>query len=165
VLLVAGRKFLVAGKMFLIASKIFLIASKMPLIAGKLFGLHSGDGHVMWSLTYPPSQAPQHIFPWRSSHDIQRAPELIALHSSDSASSYSVVDAHTGRELSSAALSFSVSQVCLNPTMKEITPCRSPPADLLLCICASYIISVTLLLVRYCPNRFSNRELPRTVCT
>ena len=83
------------------------------LIAGKLFGLHSGDGHVMWSLTYPQNQAPQHIFPWRSSHDIQRAPQLIALHSSDSASSYSVVDAHTGQELGSAALSFPVSQVCL----------------------------------------------------
>lgn len=83
-------------------------------IAGKLFGLHSGDGHVMWSLTYPQSQAPQHIFPWRSSHDIQRSPELIALHSSDSSSSYSVVDAHNGQELSSAALSFPVSQVCLD---------------------------------------------------
>ncbi|KAL0052366.1 hypothetical protein WJX82_000955 [Trebouxia sp. C0006] len=85
--------------------------------SGKLFGLHSGDGHVMWSLTYPPSQAPQHIFPWRSSHDIQRAPELIALHSSDSASSYSVVDAHTGQELSSAALSFPVSQVLELPQL------------------------------------------------
>lgn len=135
--LIVSKKFMIASKMILIAIKMILIASKMFLIAGKLFGLHSGDGHVMWSLTYPQSQAPQHIFPWRSSHDIQRAPELIALHSSDSASSYSVVDAHTGQELSSAALSFSVSQVCLNPTMKEITPCRSPPADLLICICAS----------------------------
>lgn len=107
----------------------------MLLIAGKLFGLHSGDGHVMWSLTYPSSQAPQHIFPWRSSHDIQRAPELIALHSSDSASSYSVVDAHTGQELSSAALSFPVSQVCLGA--QELTLCRSSPLDLLICICAT----------------------------
>ncbi len=95
-------------------------------IAGKMFGLHSGDGHVMWSLTYPLSQAPQHIFPWRSSHDIQRAPELIALHSSDSASSYSVVDAHTGQELGSAALSFPVSQVCLDA--QENTRCLPFPS-------------------------------------
>jgi len=80
----------------------------------------------MWSLTYPLSQAPQHIFPWRSSHDIQRAPELIALHSSDSASSYSVVDAHTGQELGSAALSFPVSQVCLDA--QENTRCLPFPS-------------------------------------
>ncbi|KAA6420005.1 MAG: ER membrane complex subunit 1-like [Trebouxia sp. A1-2] len=93
--------------------KLLVLLSK----SGKLFGLHSGDGHVMWSLTYPQSQAPQHIFPWRSSHDIQRSPELIALHSSDSSSSYSVVDAHNGQELSSAALSFPVSQVLELPQL------------------------------------------------
>lgn len=76
-----------------------------------MFGLHSGDGHVMWSLTYPQSQAPQQIFSWRSSHDIQHAPELVALHSSESTSSYSIVNAHTGQEIGSGTLSFPVSQV------------------------------------------------------
>ncbi len=80
--------------------------------AGKLLGLHSGDGHVMWSLSYPHDEAPQQIFSWRSSHDLQRAPELVALHTSASASLYSIVNAHTGKEVGSGEIEFPVSQVC-----------------------------------------------------
>ena len=78
---------------------------------GKLLGLHSGNGHVMWSLAFPKGQSPQQMFLWRSSHDLQKAPELLTLHSSETTSSYSVVDAHTGREVSSGTVDFLVSQV------------------------------------------------------
>ena len=79
--------------------------------AGKMLGLHNGNGHVMWSLAFPPGQAPQQLFLWRSSHDLQRAPQVLALHSSETTSSYSIVDAHTGKEVSSGIVDISVSQV------------------------------------------------------
>ena len=81
------------------------------MLAGKLLGLHSGDGHVMWTLNFPQGQAPQRMFPWRSSHDLQKAPELLTLQSSESSSTYSVVDAHTGAELGSGSVNFPVTQV------------------------------------------------------
>ena len=76
------------------------------MFVGKLSGLHIGDGHVMWTLTYPEHQAPQQIFPWRSFHDLQRAPELLTLHSAAASSSYSVVNAHSGKALGSGKLAF-----------------------------------------------------------
>lgn len=85
--------------------------------AGKLSGLHSGDGHVMWSLTYPRHQVPQHILPWRSFHDLQRAPELLTMHSAAAFSSYSIVNAHSGRELGSGDISFPVIQVLELPQL------------------------------------------------
>lgn len=81
-------------------------------------GLHSGDGHVMWSLAFPEGQAPQQMFLWRSSHDLQKAPELLTLYSSETTTSYSIVDAHTGREVRSGTVDFPVSQVmysCVHP--------------------------------------------------
>ena len=83
----------------------------LAMLAGKLLGLHSGDGHGMWSLAYAPGQGPQHIFSWRTSHDVQLAPQLLALHSSESGSFYSIVNAHTGKEVGSGRLGFLVSQV------------------------------------------------------
>ncbi|KAL3141461.1 hypothetical protein ABBQ32_005026 [Trebouxia sp. C0010 RCD-2024] len=79
--------------------------------AGKMLGLHNGNGHVMWSLAFPQGQAPQQLFLWRSSHDLQKAPQVLALHSSETTSSYSVVDAHTGKEVSSGTVDIAVFQV------------------------------------------------------
>ena len=79
-----------------------------------MLGLHSGDGHVMWWLAFPEGQTHQQMFVWRSSHNPQKAPEMLALHSSGTTSSYSIVDAHTGREVSSGTVNFPVSQVMCN---------------------------------------------------
>ncbi|KAK9811605.1 hypothetical protein WJX72_006834 [[Myrmecia] bisecta] len=79
--------------------------------AGKLFGLHTGDGHVMWSITYSPAAAPQSVRLWRSSHDVYHAPEVVLLHSGDTGSFASVVNTHTGREISNTPLPYSISQV------------------------------------------------------
>ena len=42
---------------------------------GTLAGLHNGDGHVVWSRAYGLGAAPTHLLPWRSSHNVQHAPE------------------------------------------------------------------------------------------
>lgn len=42
--------------------------------AGKLFGLHSGDGHQLWSLGFEPGAAPERVLPWRTSHDTSQVP-------------------------------------------------------------------------------------------
>ena len=41
-----------------------------------LAALHNGDGHVMWSQTHKSSAVPTLLLPWRSSHDVQHAPEV-----------------------------------------------------------------------------------------
>lgn len=90
--------------------------------AGKLFGLHSGDGHVMWSQSHGHKSAPQQIFFWRSQHDVQHAPELLALQSSQDQASFSIINAHTGAELSSGLLQHPVSQV----TSSHLKPAVQP---------------------------------------
>ena len=42
--------------------------------AGKLFGLHSGDGHQLWSLGFAAGAAPERVLPWRTSHDTSQVP-------------------------------------------------------------------------------------------
>ena len=88
--------------------------------AGKLFGLHTGDGHTMWSLTFNPSTPPQHIFTWRVSHDIQHAPEILVLYSGQSSSSYSIVNAHTGQEVKTGSLAHPVQQVACDTVCLQL---------------------------------------------
>ncbi len=45
---------------------------------GLLAAVHNGDGHVMWSHHYGSDAAPTLLVPWRSSHDVQHAPEVQA---------------------------------------------------------------------------------------
>lgn len=42
--------------------------------AGKLFGLHSGDGHQLWSLGFAAGKTPERVLPWRTSHDTSQVP-------------------------------------------------------------------------------------------
>ncbi len=44
--------------------------------AGKLFGLHSGDGHQLWSLGFAAGEAPERALPWRTSHDTSQVPDV-----------------------------------------------------------------------------------------
>jgi len=54
-------------------------SQRRALRAGKLFGLHSGDGAVLWSLRFPAGAAPARVLPWRTSHDTaQVAPSRLA---------------------------------------------------------------------------------------
>ena len=81
--------------------------------AGKLFGLHSGNGHPLWALKLPVEHKPQQILPWRTMHDVQHAPEIVALHTHGSASGFTVINAHTGDVVSSHEFDSSVDQVRL----------------------------------------------------
>lgn len=85
----------------------------MLLAAGKVFGLHSGDGRQLWALTPPASAAVSHAALWRTSHDAARAPEILLLGEGEGRGFYATVNAHTGKELSRAALPFRPAQVRL----------------------------------------------------
>ena len=81
--------------------------------AGKLFGLHSGNGHPLWAVMLPAEHKPQQILPWRTMHDVQHAPEIVALHTHGGASGFAVINAHTGDVVSSQEFDFPVDQVSL----------------------------------------------------
>lgn len=65
--------------------------------AGKLFGLHSGDGRILWSAALDRSQNLSRLFLSASSHDTQHAPQVLLLGSNPAGGSYLVVNAHSGQ--------------------------------------------------------------------
>ena len=85
------------------------------LAAGKVFGLHSGDGHVLWSRGFGADRRPMHLAHWRTSHDAAAAPEVLLLGSVPSAGRafFVTLNAHTGAETGSGELPFEVAQVGL----------------------------------------------------
>ncbi|KAK9825151.1 hypothetical protein WJX81_005905 [Elliptochloris bilobata] len=87
--------------------------------SGKLFGLHSGDGHQLWSLGFAGGAAPERVLPWRTSHDTSQAPQVLLLGNSAGGrhAFYSVVDAHAGRQVAQGAVDLPVSQVVELPTL------------------------------------------------
>lgn len=78
-----------------------------------MFGLHSGEGHVLWSRTFGLGRRPTHIAQWRTSHDAAAAPEVLLLGNDPcgGASFYTTLNTHTGAETSSGELPFEVAQV------------------------------------------------------
>lgn len=83
------------------------------LHAGKVFGVHSGDGHVLWSRALGGGRRPTHLALWRTSHDAAAAPEVLLLGNvpSSGAAFFATLNAHTGAETSSGQLPFKVAQV------------------------------------------------------
>ncbi len=81
--------------------------------AGKVFGLHSGDGHVLWSRSFGADRRPTHLARWRTSHDAAAAPEVLLLGNvpSGGSSFFVTLNAHTGAETGSGELPFEVAQV------------------------------------------------------
>ncbi len=75
---------------------------------GKVFGLHSGDGRVLWSLTFPPASAPTRLALWQTSHDPKHAPQVALFGAAGVGGSipFAVVDAHAGSLLVSEAIDF-----------------------------------------------------------
>ena len=83
--------------------------------AGRVFGLHSGDGRQLWSLSYPPTVRLAHAALWRTSHDTATPPQVLLLGSTqDGHTFYSVLDAHHGVPTSEGTLPYPVSQVGLH---------------------------------------------------
>lgn len=87
--------------------KIILVLTRV----GKVFALHSGDGRVLWARAYPRARAPQLLRSWRTFHDITHAPQVLLLHTGGPDAFASVLDGHTGEELSNTPLPDDVQRV------------------------------------------------------
>ncbi|KAG8471912.1 hypothetical protein CXB51_036237 [Gossypium anomalum] len=93
--------------------------------AGKLFALHTGDGHIVWShllQSLQKSKVCQHpiglnLYKWQVPHHhaMDENPSVLVIGkcgpSSDAPGALSFVDTYTGKELSSLSLLHSVAQV------------------------------------------------------
>ncbi|TYH35998.1 hypothetical protein ES332_D13G234400v1 [Gossypium tomentosum] len=93
--------------------------------AGKLFALHTGDGHIVWSYllqSLQKSKVCQHpiglnLYKWQVPHHhaMDENPSVLVIGkcgpSSDAPGALSFVDTYTGKELSSLSLVHSVAQV------------------------------------------------------
>lgn len=70
--------------------------------SGTLAALHCGSGRVMWSVWFGAvsrrSAASVHLLPWRSSHDMHKAPQVLVLlpQPGDSGTIAAAVNVHTG---------------------------------------------------------------------
>lgn len=97
--------------------------------AGKISALHTGDGHVVWSLLVPslrasygnPRFSPLKIFQWQVPHQhaLDENPVVLILAQADPGydvkGALSWIDVHKGTELQSVKLSYSVTQVVTTP--------------------------------------------------
>jgi len=84
-------------------------------LAGKLFGLHAGDGRLLWTssaaLGPPEAGSRKYLLEWRRFHDLTHAPELAVLVAGPGASVLHVVNAHTGEQLQEQELPYGVDKV------------------------------------------------------
>ncbi|WIA18351.1 hypothetical protein OEZ85_009816 [Tetradesmus obliquus] len=91
--------------------------------SGKAFGLHSGDGRILWTSTAPAaaaagsSGAKQHLRVWRRFHDLTHAPQLavISAGGEGGSSSLLVLNGHTGEVLQEQQLPYAVNKVIPQP--------------------------------------------------
>lgn len=86
---------------------------------GKVFGLHSGDGRILWAsntaAALPDSRtgdSRQYLKLWRRFHDLTHAPQVALLSTGVQQSSVHVLNAHTGQQLKSTELPYGVEKVC-----------------------------------------------------
>eukprot|EP00873_Tetraselmis_striata_P009215 jgi/Tetstr1/429479/TSEL_019386.t1 len=83
--------------------------------AGKLLALHNGDGHVVWSLSFGVAAAPQVLRLWQEPHSLKVSPKVMVMRMDGDRPGYSVVDAHTGKEVDTGALAGPVAQLMALP--------------------------------------------------
>jgi hypothetical protein len=95
-----------------------------------VFGLHSGDGRLLWSLACPPGRRPSHIALWRTSHDAATAPEVLLLGNLQDGPGafYSSVDAHRGAETAAGDLPLRLAQVASRFPCMRLFPLLLRPA-------------------------------------
>ncbi|PPD66978.1 hypothetical protein GOBAR_DD36144 [Gossypium barbadense] len=105
--------------------------------AGKLFALHTGDGHIVWShllQSLQKSKVCQHpiglnLYKWQVPHHhaMDENPSVLVIGkcgpSSDAPGALSFVDTYTGKELSSLSLVHSVAQVIPLPYTDSTEQC------------------------------------------
>lgn len=98
---------------------------------GKLFGLHSGDGRILWASTDAAadltssssdgssdgsSSSKQYLRLWRRFHDLTHAPQVVVLTAAAAegaagGSAALVVNAHTGQQLQHEQLPYAIEKV------------------------------------------------------
>jgi hypothetical protein len=90
---------------------------------GKVFGLHSGDGRILWAsnaAALPPaasssssssSSSKQYLRVWRRFHDLTHAPQVVVLTAGQQQSGAHVLNAHTGQQLQHIELAYGVEKV------------------------------------------------------
>ncbi|KAJ7555394.1 hypothetical protein O6H91_05G035400 [Diphasiastrum complanatum] len=102
--------------------------------SGKLFALHSGDGHVVWSLLIPalrsehrtPKPEPVKLLPWRKPHQhaLDDSPVFLVVGrlgpGPNAPGVLSWVDAYSGRELHSLKLTYPIKQVLPLPILDSL---------------------------------------------
>jgi hypothetical protein len=87
--------------------------------SGKVFGLHSGDGRILWTSTAPAAAAAsssstkQHLRVWRRFHDLTHAPQLAVISTGGEGGSCSllVLNGHTGEVLQEQQLPYAATKV------------------------------------------------------
>lgn len=94
--------------------------------SGKVFGLHSGDGRILWTHTLRPPRTTgssssassgsshypqQYLRVWRRFHDLTHAPQLSVITAGGDESSVQVLNGHTGELLEHIQLSYGVEKV------------------------------------------------------
>eukprot|EP00192_Tetraselmis_astigmatica_P002112 CAMPEP_0117674976 /NCGR_PEP_ID=MMETSP0804-20121206/15346_1 /TAXON_ID=1074897 /ORGANISM="Tetraselmis astigmatica, Strain CCMP880" /LENGTH=1011 /DNA_ID=CAMNT_0005483923 /DNA_START=47 /DNA_END=3082 /DNA_ORIENTATION=- len=91
---------------------------------GKLLALHNGDGHVVWGLSYDPVCPPEVLHVWQQPHSLTISPKVAVFRTNTELCDgfVSVVDAHTGSEVSSTPLEMPVSQILPLPFSFRVGP-------------------------------------------
>jgi hypothetical protein len=89
---------------------------------GKLFGLHSGDGRILWASTIAAAGSnggssgskggsKQYLRLWRRFHDLTHAPQVVVLTTEEASCDVHVMNAHTGQQLQHEQLPYAVDKV------------------------------------------------------
>jgi hypothetical protein len=87
--------------------------------SGKVFGLHSGDGRILWTSSAPAAAAgssgtKQYLRVWKRFHDLTHAPQLAVVSAGGegtSSSSLLVLNGHTGEVLQEQQLPYAIDKV------------------------------------------------------
>lgn len=124
---------------------------------GKVFGLHSGDGRILWASnaaalpTTSSSSSKQYLRVWRRFHDLTHAPQVVVLTAGQQRSGAHVLNAHTGQQLQHIELPYGVGKVsCTWNVCVRVRVCVSQGAWLCVQSLVSYEVSAWHLVVAVC---------------
>lgn len=79
--------------------------------AGKVFGLHSGDGRILWSMSLDGPAPYTRMFVSASSHDPHHSPQVLLLGFTAQQGAYLVLDAHSGQSIDQGQLTGGLEKV------------------------------------------------------
>lgn len=88
--------------------------------SGSLAALHCGSGRILWSVHFGSATgraiaASSQLLPWRSSHNLERSPQVLVLLPKNRGTLAAAVNIHSGKVVMQHSLSSSVQQVVRVP--------------------------------------------------